>query len=111
MPVARFEIVQFERIVFLAQDGFELTRTPEPHVLFARIARHIRDFVLLEHVINEPRAIHSAISGISRAIFVIEIARGQFERRSEELLDFERIILEPLDLVWHQGRVRRMQFC
>jgi hypothetical protein len=81
--IAGFEIVQFERVIFLAHDRLECFRVAQPGILFARITRNIADIILLEHIIDESRAIHSAAGGIGRAVLVIKIARRQLERRSE----------------------------
>lgn len=108
--VAGFQILQFERVILFAHDGFEEPCAAEPDILLGRIARHIADVVLLEHVINKARAIHSTVGRIRRAIFVIEIARGQLKCRGQELLDLERIILEAFELVRHQRRVGRVLF-
>jgi len=67
--------------------------------LFARVPWHIAQVVLFEDEINETRAIHSAAAGIGRAVFVIEIARGQLERAGEKSLHLRRIIVEAFDLI------------
>jgi hypothetical protein len=41
------------------------------------------DAVLIEYVVNKPGTIHPTIRRIGGAIFVIEVARGEFERRSK----------------------------
>jgi hypothetical protein len=83
----------------LTKDWFESPRAPQPDVLFARVSRHITDPVLFEHKINKTGTVHPAARGIGRAIFVIEIARGQFERAREKLLHLCRIIFKPFDRV------------
>ena len=72
--VAGLEILEFKRIVLHAQDRLELAGPTEPNILLARIARNAGDVILLEHIINESRAIHAAIGWIRRAIFVIELS-------------------------------------
>ena len=67
--------------------------------MFARVPRHIADAVLFEDEINETRAIHPAAAGIGRAVFVIEIARGQLEGGGEKPLHLRGIIVEALDLI------------
>src|SRR5260370_35210006 len=47
---------------------------------------------------------------MGRAVFVIEIARGEFERAGEKFLHFGRIIVEALDLIGRQGGLGRAVF-
>ena len=108
--IAGLQVFQFERVLLLTQDGFKLPTSAEPDILLARIARHFSDVILFEHIINKTRAIHSAGGRVGRAIFIIEIARGQFERRSQELLHLERIIFETFDLIRQQSRIRSTAF-
>ncbi len=83
----------------MTQDRLKLAGPADPGILLARVPRHIADAILLEDKINETGAIHAAGVGIGRSVFVIEIARGQFERADEKLLHFGRIIVEALDLI------------
>ena len=79
--------------------------------MFTRIPRHIADIALFEDKINETGAIHPAAIRIGRAVFVIEIARRQFEGADEKLLHVGRIIFESFDLFRGQGGVWRAMFC
>lgn len=97
--VARFQVLQFERIILFAHDGLEEPCPAKPDVLLARIPRHIADIILFKHVINESGTIQSAAGRIGRTVFIIEIARGQLECRGQEFLDLEWIIFEALDLI------------
>src|SRR5207237_6657966 len=109
--VARLQIFQFEGVVLLTKDRLESSGTPQPNVLLARIARHIFHAVLFEHEINKTGAIHPAVRGIGRAVFVIEVARRQFESADEKLLHVGRIIFESFDLFRGQGGVWGAMFC
>src|SRR2546430_1496768 len=108
--IARLQVFQFKRVVLLTQDRLKLTDPANPGILFARIPRHIADIALFEDKINETRAIHPAATRIGRAVFVIEIAGGEFERAGEKFLHFGRIIIEALDLIGQQGGIGRAVF-
>ena len=48
-----------------------------------------------------------AICRVGRAVFVIEVAGGEFERGNEKLPYFRRIILEATERIRQQGGIRR----
>ena len=86
--VARFQIIEFKGILFLTHHRLESSSPSQPDVLLAGIARHALHPVLFEDKIDEAGAIHPAVTWISGAVLVIEIASREFERRSEKLLHF-----------------------
>ena len=78
--IAWHEFIEFESILVAAVNRSEISRFAQPDILLARIARHVFNSVLRQHVIDEAGAIHSAIRRIGRAVFVIEISRCELER-------------------------------
>src|SRR5438128_2512157 len=71
--IARLERVEFKSVIAVSKDGLEVSGFADPGILFTRVARNIGHAALRENVINETRAIHSSISRIGRAIFVVQI--------------------------------------
>ncbi len=71
--ITGLERVELESVVAMREHGLEISTFAHPNILFACIARHVLDAGLRKHVINEARAIHSAVCRIGRAIFVAEI--------------------------------------
>jgi hypothetical protein len=105
--IARLQIIEFERILFLTHNRLEFARSSQPDVLLAGIAWYVIDPILFEHEINEARTVHSAICRIGRAVFVIEIAGGEFESRNEKLPYLRRIIRETVEGIRQQCGIRR----
>jgi hypothetical protein len=104
--IARLERIEFKRILVTAQDRSEVSRLTHPDILLAGIARHVGKSVLTEHVVNETRAIHSAVFGIGRAITVAEILFCQLEPSLDDLAHPWRIIVIAGNFVGQKRDVR-----
>src|SRR5207249_10371044 len=91
-------------------DRVKAAGTAQRRILFTQTPRHIADIALFDEKINDTRTTHPAATRIGRAVFVIEIAGGEFERAGEKFLHFGRIIIEPLDLIGQQGGIGRAVF-
>ena len=68
------KLVQLEGVLLATVDRLEIPGFTQPDILLARIARHGGNAILCQDVKNETGAIHPAIRGIGRPIFVVEIS-------------------------------------
>lgn len=91
--IAGNEFVEFEGVFLAAVDRPESSRFAQPDILLARIARHIANAILRQHVNDKPGAIHPTVCRIRRPVLVIEIPRRQLERGIDDLAHVCRIIL------------------
>jgi len=96
--VARLQILEFERIVFAADDRLKSSGAPEPDILRARIPRNVSDPILFKHIVDETGTIHSADIWIVRAVLVSKIASREIERASKNFFHVLGIIFKTLDL-------------
>ena len=83
----------------MTEHRLESSGAPQPNVLLTGISWHVFQAVLLKHEINKTGTIHPAGGRVGGAVFVIEIARSQFEGADEKLLYVCRIIFEAFDCV------------
>lgn len=93
------KLTEFKRIRIVTEDCPKISRFPDPDILSAGVPGNVLDPVLTQDKINEAGTIHSAIRRISRAVGVIEIARGQGERIAEKFAHRLRIFVVTPDFV------------
>ena len=92
--VARTKVVELKAVLAIADDGMKGIRLAGPHVLLAGRSRDVRVALLQQQKIDGPRAVHSPLSRLSRAVNVVKIALREFQGVLEELLHFQRVLFE-----------------
>ena len=92
--VARKKSIELKTVLAIADDRMKSIRLAGPHVLLAGRSRDIRVALLQQQKIDSPRAVHSTLSRLSRAVKVIKIALRELQGVPEELLHFQRVLVE-----------------
>jgi hypothetical protein len=92
--VARTKVVELKAVLAIADDGMKSIRLAGPHILLAGRSRDVRVPLLQQQKIDSPRAVHSTLSRLSRAVNVIKIALCELQGVPEELLHFQRVLFE-----------------
>lgn len=104
--IAGDKFIELEGVLLAAVHCPETSRFAQPDILLARIARHIRNAILRQHVNDEAGTIHPTVRGIGRAVLVIQIPRRQLERHVDDLAHVGRILFITRDVPRLDGRRR-----